>query len=925
MATAAAPPVGRAEELAAIAGFLEAGAPACAVVVHGEPGIGKTTVWRAAVGEAERLGFWKLTAQPAASEAKLAFSTLTDLLDGAIDDALPTLPSPQRSALEVALLLDDAGGARPDRRAVSAAVLSLLRSLAADGPLLVAIDDVQWLDPSSAAALAFAARRLGEVPVALLLARRTGEGEERAALEQALPEERLLTVPLDPLGFIELNTLLHARLDTVLSRPVLHRIHELSGGNPFFALELARAPGLIEPGHGLPPTLDVLVRGRIAALPAETRHALLAAAAASQPTVELVERVVGAANALAPAEADHIVELARGDVRFDHPLLASAAYEAADPAERRDVHGRLAELVADPEERASHLAAAATGPDETVAAALEQAAGRARARGAPAAAAELSEQAAQLTPADQGAAARRRLADAGYYQFESGDGRRALAILEEVVDELPAGTEQADGLCRLARVRSYCDDLRGAADLFLAASEEAGDDRLTKARALEGAATQLFRQRRRLEEAVDHAKAAATLARELGDEELLAEALGSQLLAEATLGRAEAPATLEEALAHQSAAASERILAQPQWAAAIARMWWDEPLAVRETYEDLIERGRATGDEGSLAYVYVMLGQADCLLGDFDRARRDAEAAREIAEQAGQEMLVAYGLAVRALVEAHRGSEDDCRSTAAAAFELAQKTQGTPALQFATAAVGLLELSLGRSEEAAAALAPQIAFARAEQISEPGLTRYVADGVEALIELGRLDEARELLDWFEANAARLGRRSALASSLRCRGLLAAAEAGVEEAIPLFEGALREHDAVPLPFDRARTLLALGAALRRAKRKADARATLERAFAEFERLEAAIFAERARSELGRIGGRRPAAGDGLTPTEQQIAELVAQGRSNKEVAAALFVTVKTVEANLSKVYAKLGIRSRAALARALAGEEPAVKP
>jgi DNA-binding CsgD family transcriptional regulator len=925
MATVAASPVGRAEELAAIAGFLEAGAPACAVLVEGEPGIGKSTVWSAAVAEAEGRGFRTLRAQPAASEAKLAFSTLADLLDGAVEAALPTLPPPQRRALEVALLLEDAGGARPDRRAVSAGVLSLLRSLAADEPLLVAVDDVQWLDGSSGAALAFAGRRLADVPVAFLLARRAGGDDERATLEQSLPQERFLRVPLGPLGFIELNTLLHARLDTVLSRPVLHRIHELSGGNPFFALELARAPELIEPGRGLPPTLDVLVRGRIGALPDETRQALLAAAAASQPTVALVERVVGVSNALAPAEAAHIVALAHGDVGFDHPLLAAAAYEAAEPAQRREVHRRLAELVADPEERASHLAAAATGPDEMVAEALDQAAGRARARGAPAAAAELSEQAAQLTPPDQAAAARRRLADAGYYHFESGDSRRALAILEETADELPAGSERADGLCRLARVRSYGDDLEGATNLFMEAAEEAGDDRQTKARALEGAATQLFRQRRRLEEAVEHAKTAAALARELGDEALLAEALASQLLAEATLGRAEAPATLEEGLAHQSAAASDRILAQPKWAAAIARMWWDEPLAVRQTYEELIEQGRETGDEGSLAYVYVMLAQADCLLGDFDRALRDAEAAREIAEQAGQEMLVAYGLAVRALVAAHRGLADDCRTTAATALELATRTQGTPALQFATAAVGLLELSLGRSEEAVVALEPLIAFARSEQIGEPGLTRYVLDGVEALVELGRLEEAAELLGWYEANASRLGRRSALATSSRCRGLLAAAEGRVDDALPAFERALSEHEGVPIPFDRARTLLAYGAALRRAKRKADARSTLEHAVAEFERLEAATFAERARSELERIGGRRPSAGDGLTPTEQQIAELVAEGRSNKEVAAALFVTVKTVEANLSKVYAKLGIRSRAALARRLAGEEPAVKP
>jgi len=252
------------------------------------------------------------------------------------------------------------------------------------------------------------------------------------------------------------------------------------------------------------------------------------------------------------------------------------------------------------------------------------------------------------------------------------------------------------------------------------------------------------------------------------------------------------------------------------------------------------------------------------------------------------------------------------------ALELGRKTQGTPALHFATAALGLLELSTGRADEAVMVLAPLVDFARTEHIREPGLTRYVIDQVEALVELARVDEASELLDWYEANAQRLSRRSALAASRRCRGLLAAAAGRVDDALDAFGRALAEHGAVPLPFDRARTLLAFGATLRRAKRKADARRALEEAAAVFDSLGAAAFAARARSELERIGGRPPSKG-GLTATERQIAELVAEGRSNKEVAAMLFVSVKTVEANLSRTYAKLGIRSRAGLARHLSAE------
>jgi DNA-binding CsgD family transcriptional regulator len=925
MATTAADVVGRESELAAIADFLVAGGPCCAVVVAGEPGIGKTTVWEAAVETAAKGGLRVLRARPAESEAKLAFSSLADLMGGTLGDVLEELPPPQRRALEIALLLEDAGGKRADRRAVAAGLLSSVRALAAHSRVLLAIDDLQWLDRSSAAALHFSLRRLGGEPVALLVARRVdGSGSDGdGGLEQAFPPERLLRVPIGPLGFLPLNTVLQERLGAGLSRPVLRRIHELSGGNPFFALELAQAPESLEAGT-LPPTLDSLVRGRLVALPEEAQLALLAAAAGSQPTLDLVERVVGTPDALAPAETAGIVVLDRGSLRFTHPLLASAAYSGAEPAQRRDVHRQLGRLVRDTEERAHHLAAAATGPDETVAAALEQGAARARARGAPAAAAELSEEAAKLTPPEREAAGRRRRADAGYYHFESGDSRRALVLLEGVVAELHAGTDRADVLTRLARVRSYSDDLQAATDLFLQAAEEAGDDRALRARALEGAAAQLFRQRRRLDEAVEHAKTAARLARELDDEALLALALGSQLLAEATLGRPEAAATLEAALGLQPAVESERILAQPEWTAAIARMWWGEPSGVRPTYERLIERGRAAGDEASLPYVYVMLAQAECLLGDFESGRRNAVAAREIAEQAGQQALVAYAFAVQALSDACAGREGEVREEAATALELGRSTQFTPVSQFAGAALGLLELSLGRAAEAAEQLGPLVAFARDEEICEPGLTRYVPDQVEALVELGRLDEAADLLDWHEGNAVRLGRRGAIASSRRCRGLLAATEGRLEEALSEFERALTEDEAVPLPFDRARTLLLFGAALRRAKRKADARDMLEQALASFEELSAATFADRARAELQRIGGRRRSKG-GLTATERQIAELVAQGHSNKEVAAALFVTVKTVEANLSRVYAKLGLRSRAELARHLAGGEPAAKP
>jgi DNA-binding CsgD family transcriptional regulator len=240
----------------------------------------------------------------------------------------------------------------------------------------------------------------------------------------------------------------------------------------------------------------------------------------------------------------------------------------------------------------------------------------------------------------------------------------------------------------------------------------------------------------------------------------------------------------------------------------------------------------------------------------------------------------------------------------------------------ATAALGHLDLALSDPRSAASLLGPLVAFARRETHAEPAATRYVVDHLEALIELGRRDEAAALLDWHQENALRLGRASALAACGRCRGLLAAQSGDVDRALAAYREALDWHAQVGLPLDRARTLLALGAAERRVKRRRDARATLEQALGDFERIGAALWAERARAELSRISGRAPTPG-ALTPAEERVAALVAEGRTNREVAAALFLSERTIEGHLSHVFGKLGVRSRTELARALAARHHGV--
>jgi tetratricopeptide (TPR) repeat protein len=340
--------------------------------------------------------------------------------------------------------------------------------------------------------------------------------------------ERLVWVEVGPLGLDDLHRLLQTRLGNPLPRPALRRVHELSGGNPFYALELARAgekvSGGLAPAEGLPVTLEALVGDRIASLPAETQTALAAAAALSQPTVQTLSGALGRSpeQALAPALAAGVVALRAERLEFAHPLLASAAYLAPDPVARRALHRRLAAVTDDVEEQARHLGLAADGPEEAVAATLAAGAERARSRGAPETAACLAERAAELTPPDRMAERRERRAAAAVHHFESGDAPRARAILEELAAALEPGPERAAVLVRLARVRSYGDDLRAAADLFARALREAGADGHVGALAHEGLSACLFRLRERLPEAREHARAAAELARARGDSALAA-------------------------------------------------------------------------------------------------------------------------------------------------------------------------------------------------------------------------------------------------------------------------------------------------------------------------------------------------------------------------------------------------------------------
>lgn len=463
------------------------------LILEGAPGIGKTRLWRYGLSLAERRGLRTLVARPAAADAAFEFGGLTDLFSDVPKEAFAALPRLQRVALEIALLRADVdighdGGPLAegvDERVLAAAVLSLLRLLAREAPLVVAVDDLQWLDQRSARLLGFAGRRLERDHVGFVLTLRLGDaggdrgGEAADPVVKGLDPDLLTHLQLGPLSVAALHEVIRVRTGLALHRPTLLRIHEVSGGNPFYAIQLAQAFAVAGErrlaGEALPVPHDLeeLVGGRLDAVTPGAQSMLLYLAALPRPTVPNLARVVEDPARL-DAQLDEaveagIVELDGPAVHFSHPLLGTIHYRRAHPARRRAVHSRIAEAAADRELRAYHLALAAAGPDEHVAAELELAASGARARGARDQALELLEHALAATPSADVAAIRRRLVAVADAAFEAGDAGRARELLERVRASLRAGPERAEILLRLGVV-AQTDDFDRSVDLLRAAA-----------------------------------------------------------------------------------------------------------------------------------------------------------------------------------------------------------------------------------------------------------------------------------------------------------------------------------------------------------------------------------------------------------------------------------------------------------------------
>ncbi|HSI98543.1 MAG TPA: AAA family ATPase, partial [Gaiellaceae bacterium] len=823
--------IGRQWEQERVDGFLDmlCEGPA-ALVLEGDSGIGKTTLWRAAVDAVRRRSYNLLVCRASKSESALSFLSLGDLLESVSNEALDDLPEPQRVALELALLRSVGGGSL-DRVSVARGTLGILRASAAETPTVLAIDDVQWLDPPSADVLRFVAHRLTDERLGLLVSARNGE-TSFLGLDQAFPGVRLVRLRLEPLSFEELEEVVRLHVPVSFTRPTWSTLYQTSGGNPFFAIQLAEAlerRGERSPGQQLPisETLAEAVRERLAALSPGARTALLPISALAQPTLTLVRPGAADADGVEEALTEGVLLLDGERLRFAHPLLSSYVYGDVSEDERRHVHALLASLVTDPEEHALHLGRGTVDVDESVAATLERAADQAAGRGHPEIAAELAEHSVRLTPEKGRDDGSRRVSKAAVFLYVAGDGRRGLNALSRLVEELPPSDERARALRLLATCN---DDLSCSVALLEQALHEAGADDELRSDIL----TELSKKqgwRGRWDRASIHAREAVTLAERSGSRSALGAALAR--LAWAELGP-QSVATIEHAVElERSLGGQLRFGESPSVVRGSILLALDRFDEARTQFEDSYERAVALGDIWRAVHL-GWLAELELRAGNCDQALAHARATRELG-QWGFESAEAWGIASNAQVDALLGNEDAALGAGERARHLVRATGFHFCLVRSETALGVLRLSAGQASAALEHLLPLLDGT--EGVSPWGgfLARTLSNAIEALVGTGEVERTKLLAGQLEEHARAIATPSATAADARCRALVLAESGDLEGARAAIAVALAAHTRLDEPFELARTRLVQGTIERRARQKAAARTALGKAEAIFARL------------------------------------------------------------------------------------------
>jgi DNA-binding CsgD family transcriptional regulator len=887
-----------------------------ALTLVGEPGIGKTALLSFAADGAA--GCRVIALATSEAEIDVSYATLSELVIR-LHESLDAIPDAQAAVLR-ALLTPDAAGVL-DPIGVYASAASLLSAASAQQPVLVTVDDTHWLDPMSARAIAFLARALELEAIAIIAASRT---EARGGAAGAR------TIALEPLDEDAARRLL-ARHGGALPREVSEQILRDAAGNP---LALREIPRLLTDAQraGAARLPDPLQAGALveAAYAARTRElsvgvqtALLLVAAhpdADVPVLLSALATLGVASeALEQAEASGLLELDGRRARLRHPLVRSAVYHAATQRDRRRAHRALSEHVSR-EQRAWHLAQAALGVDEDAARELEEAAAEARAHLGFVAAMAASERAAEVT-ADSSLRARRLVVAAHDAQL-AGRPERASALLDEAAGSsndtsLTADIEQLRAQSELAYGRPDAAWSR----LARAASLVEQDDPF-RAGALLADATLAAQAMGDVAGALETGRRAVALAHRTGQPApaaLLACAQAALLAGHTD----EAGALLEQARVTASAAGPQamvHVLAVDGTYQAIQ----GDLVRARERLTEIVAAARVAAAPSALTYPLASLASVEFDAGHWQIALADASEALQWGRETGQSTLVGNALCVLARVEAGRGQRDSCVEHATEALALADQLGIDAAVFFAEAALAFLELGEGKPEDAVAHGERVARLSEERGVREPAVVKWAPDLIEAYARTGRSGEATDLLERFSGDAERTGRTWAIATALRCRGILADASSFED----VLADALAAHDRLPMPFERARTELVLGERRRRAGRRAEARGPLRTAQRTFDRLGARGWWARAASELRATGERArrrtTSVPEQLTAQELQVALAVGRGLTNREVAAELFISPKTVDFHLGHVYRKLGLHSRVELARLVARERDVLR-
>jgi DNA-binding CsgD family transcriptional regulator/tetratricopeptide (TPR) repeat protein len=897
------------------------------VLLHGPAGIGKSTVLRALAADYGEAARTVLRCSATESESHLPFLALADLFGLVLDEISDKLPSAQRTALESALTGRGESTLQRDGLALRLAVLSALRALAATGPVLLVADDLQWLDSASAELLGFAARRLGDTPVQLLCAVRT-EGQEYDRHLRASPPDTL-AVRLNPLSRAQVSALLDHRGYTDLPRSTVREIHRTSGGNPLFALELGRAlgenPTPPRPGEPLPvPTsLRDLVLSRLDMLSDEARRTLLVVSAGARPTLALLH-AAGRENAEAEtAQAAALGLLATEPegpaVRFAHPLISAALYAEAPAQERRAAHAALSTAASDPIERARHLALSTTGTDPDVAARLAEAAALARDRGAPSVAASLGLLAARHTPADDGPGPDERRLQAAEDAITAGEVDLARDIAREVLTRATAPAE---------RVRAWMVVIEAAGQalgdvdaVYPQVLADAGDDPGLLAQVHYQLAWRGLVVEGDFAEARQQAAHAAELAARGEDRRTELMALSFQASTEILMGHPDAPATIKRALKEPQ----DPYVACHHNGAGMARFRWllmsDQLPEARSTITALLREVRRRGMVESEVHFQRFLADIELRSGHCGRALDLARESLRLARDSGIGLGASAMLA--SLAEASGGDVDRALALAREAVDRAEEDGDQMYLSRALAALGYAQLVAGDAAGAVGSLRQVRELEQGLGITDPARGRWQGDLAEALVRVGEPGEAQDVIDVTREHALRLGRESVLAVLDRAEALVRAAQGDLEGALVRLTSVQDRLAKLGYGLEEARAAFALA----RLRTRRTGSTSYDEAARLFRRCRAIPWLRQvdvAAAEVPAEPSAPPApvpasdALEGLASMERQVAALVMEGATNREIAARLFISVKTVEATLTRVYRKLGIRSRVDIVRLAAG-------